>query len=366
MKLMYVACNPRLAPDLDFELEVTQLQRLINRTKGEMPQLLSYPRLYIDEFLAVLNEQKPDILHISAHGEHNQLALANTQGTPSRLTGKRLCKYLNIEKPPKLVYLSACNSRAIAEEVSSVVRMAIGIKATVLDDTARSVAITFYERLFAGDSVHNAFEASQATLELLEDNRASARLFSLVDARKERMHHLPRLIAQFHQGDTKPDRDGYFDVEIGVTGCPGSTWQMLFFTDDETLMFDDDANDLCSVVRSSPERTTIWSEEVYNIMADYRLFAVGVTAGGELFSVTSTLCEALTDYLRFGNSKRVLSQMPRDVLAAIARLQNAATWEETPTAKVHSPKTRSRRSPSTRIGKKKAGYLTALKRRKKR
>ena len=86
MKLMYVACNPTGAVDLMVEREITDLQRLFLKGKGESVSLISYPKLPIEELPLEIGEHQPDVIHISAHGARNELEMANSDGSSVKLT----------------------------------------------------------------------------------------------------------------------------------------------------------------------------------------------------------------------------------------------------------------------------------------
>src|SRR5690242_1267641 len=246
MKAMYVACNPKGAADLTVEREITELQRQFLRATGEPVDFIGFPGLPIEELPLEIGKHQPDILHISAHGDREELALANTDGRPVKITGPMLASFVDIDRPPSLVYLNACNSEAIARAVVQVAPMAIGTTAPISNRTARASALLFYDRLLNGSTVQKAFEAARSTLEALQDVKASSMLHCRkgIDANKERLHQIPRIIAHFTDDRYKPDSDGDFDIELGVAGCPANTSQVVFFTDDESFIDDDSDDDL--------------------------------------------------------------------------------------------------------------------------
>jgi hypothetical protein len=301
----------------------------------------------VEELPVEISRHTPDILHISAHANDKHLSFANASGTHVQLTGEMLRAFVDIEIPPRLVYLNACNSRSIAAALTSVVPMAIGTTAPIANRTARAGAFLFYDRLLSGASVQNAFEGGQSIIEALQSEEASSVLFTQpgILADREWLHHVPRLLARFAEGETKPDKDGYFSIETGVHGCPKNTTQLVLFTDDESFIADADDDDydddddeddddedddetesylaekLCRVIRSAPIRQIIWSEETVRTYGDYRNFAVGVTGGGALFTATSMLCEAVEAYYRSSFGSQEMSASGDAITAAIAHLR---------------------------------------------
>jgi hypothetical protein len=131
------------------------------------------------------------------------------------------------------------------------------------------------------------------------------------------------LIADFEDlvppGTPTGSHQGY-DVRLGILGCPPSTSQVIFFTDDESYATDEETleEDLCLVVRSTPVRGTLLApESTWKSEGDHRLFAVGVLTGGGCFSVAGTLCEAIENRYRYAAS----GQVPPIVMDALADLR---------------------------------------------
>jgi hypothetical protein len=87
-------------------------------------------------------------------------------------------------------------------------------------------------------------------------------------------------------------------VELGAIGCPRNTTQVIFFTDDESFIEDEDELDdnLCSVVRSTVVRGEAWVGDWWDTYGDFRIFVCGITAGGDHYSASGMLCVALETY----------------------------------------------------------------------
>lgn len=137
-----------------------------------------------------------------------------------------------------------------------------------------------------------------------------------IDPRQERIYHSPRIVAELLR-DAEAYADGSYGIALGMVGCPSNTIQVVFLTDDESFIrsteeieewYDEGdtysveselAFDLCRVVRTTPVRNVIRSEESDRISGDYRIFAVGLSGSGQLFTASSTLCDALELYYRF-------------------------------------------------------------------
>src|SRR5688572_11110173 len=147
MKIMYVACNPRDSDELMLEYELSDLQDRFAAASGEPVTVVALPRLPFERLPIELARHQPDILHISAHGEGDNLALANADGDLVALSAEALLAFLMIERSPELVYLNACNSEAIADSLSKHVKFAVGTTAPITNRTARAAAVVFYDAI---------------------------------------------------------------------------------------------------------------------------------------------------------------------------------------------------------------------------
>ncbi|OKO83553.1 hypothetical protein AC628_01705 [Bradyrhizobium sp. NAS96.2] len=308
---------------LNLEREVTELQRRFAEAPGDPVSFTFLPGLPAEDLPAELAKHRPDILHISAHGSAEQLSLSNEVGKKVALSADALIAFLPPGAPPRLIYLNACDSKTIAQQLTRSVGMAIGTTAPITNRAARGGAVAFYERLLSGSSVGEAFRVVKYMVETLQDQQSSSEIHARagVNPDNEVLHRVPRLIADFLEGDPSSKR-GEFSISFGMMGCPANTMQVIFFTDDERFV-DEKANlegDLCIVARRTPVRGVMWADQskAWSVVGDFRIFAVGATTDGRTFSVASTLCEAIETRYIWGPDKCV----PPDVAAAIVELRN--------------------------------------------
>jgi hypothetical protein len=300
MKILYLASNPLDQGNLNLEREITEIQRQATEFSAEPITVVFMPGIHVEGLPRELNRHRPDVVHLAAHADTETLKLAHEAGATVDVTARMLGAFFSRARPPRLVYLNACNSDHIARDlvVDHGVAMAIGSTAPITNRAARNAALSFYDRLLNGDSVAEAFETGQQMLEAMEARRASAQIFSRpdVDLKTEVLHRRPRLVAVLVD-DGKSVLSG-FAVRFGLVGCSPNTVQVVFFTDDETFINHDQPNlesNLCLVVRGIPVRGAVWGpvSNPWQVSGDFRLFASGVTGDGEHFTVSSTLCEAL-------------------------------------------------------------------------
>ncbi|CAG9166136.1 CHAT domain-containing protein [Cupriavidus pampae] len=332
MKVFYIASNPDGASELTLEREITALQRRASYAGGEPVDFRFLPSLPVEQLPLELLINKPDIVHLSAHGDSGELLLANEKGNPVAVTGSMLRTFLNYESPPKIVYFNACNSKEMAEAVVGPVPYAIGTTALVSNGAARASAVAFYDRLLHGGSVQDAFEVGRSIIEALHDSLASSVLesASAFDARTHRLHSLPRIVARSASSQFRFTKDGFITLECFLVGCPSNTSQVVFFTDDIEFACYDQGRDepdneylarcLCQVIRAAPRRGRIGGDVTWTTCEDFRIYACGTTAGGQTFTVASTLCDALLDYARTVQHLTPESAEMKNVNTAVSRL----------------------------------------------
>lgn len=315
MKVMYVAANRNGADDLMIETEITELQSQFLSARGEFVAFFVFPQLNVEDLALKLREHKPDVLHITAHGDAEHLALTNADAARVELDGRRLRSLFDPSYPPRLVYINACDSHQIAAAIVAAERalpgvavpMAIGTTAPITNRAARAAAATFYQGLLSGNSVATAYDGCRAVIETIQADAVSAVLrHGQVKPHNEILYQPPRIVARF-AGNGHKGHSGFYDLEFGVIGCPSDTTQIVFFTDDESFLhseeYDNDeveygpeiamAGFMCRVVRSSPVNGVLWSESEQRVYGDYRVVAAGVTSSGRVFSLASMACEAV-------------------------------------------------------------------------
>jgi hypothetical protein len=267
------------------------------------------------------------------------LALADEDGEYVKITSEMLSGFLPPNHAPRLIYINSCNSMGIAQRLveSGVVPLAIGSTAPITNRVARTSAVAFYERVLAGLTIEQAFNACKHMAEAMAGAKASVRLFRSHEVSPETdiLHPVPRLIADFTKGKLTPHRDGHYSFRLGLIGCPTGTTQVTFFTDDESFITDDDnyENDLSWIIRDTPVNGLLWADEemVWRSEGDHRLVAAGLKSGEGCFIVECTLCEAIENRYRLSTLRRI----PPAVGKAIRSLRenngadaNPKGWDE--------------------------------------
>lgn len=320
MKVLYLANNPNDEATLRLEREITQLQIRIANSSGLGVKFVFMPELPIERWPGEISRIKPDILHVSAHGTEEGLIIASGNGTDRLVTKEAFAAFLDIEIPPKLVLISACDSQEFAFHLTTVVPMAIGMTTEITNPAAIESACLLYERLIIGQPVSKAFTAFNALIETLDQQVVKANIFTNgVDIDREFFLVTPRIVARIDGEENLHGRDQY-EIVLGMVGCPKSTHQIVFFTDDDDFIENED-EDLVLISRGNPDEGVLWADDSWFAFGDFRMFACGVTADGELFTATTKITDALQLFHRV-KSRSFKSEEPAELRRIISELKS--------------------------------------------
>lgn len=327
IKVLYIASNPLHHATLMLEREITVMSEShVRRYDGKVPVTFTFmPELPVERVEDLLFDVKPDVLHISAHGDQERLTLTNHVREPVTITSHYFRAAFAAHKP-SVVFLSACNSREIAEDISKLGVAAIGTSAPITNIAARSGADRFYRALAQGRSVRNAHESAKAIVHVLTKDTVSVEFFASDPALAERvLGDLPQIVAAFEDEEIELNKRGVGRFHVGLRHPPQSTHQIVLCTDDDWFFDHDEGelniDNLCSVLRGSVTGDTRWDDDVWEVDGDFRIIATAIEADGQTTSVTSTLCTALETYYCH-RLKKPIDQLPQKLRRIIARLRD--------------------------------------------
>lgn len=322
MKVLFIGSRARSAAMLKLEREITELQRRFSMDSGLSVAFKFLPDTNVEELASEVSSFEPDILHLSVHGRQRALEFSSFYHGKASLTEEGLATLLSVSAP-KLVYLNACNSWAIAERLSKNGLMAIGMTAPITNGAACASAALFYECLLKGMSVRKSFEVSAAIVRCLSDKKTRAEIFPRGKRFKDLvLHRVPQILARFTHDDFKR-RNGEYQFDLGIIGCPIAAQQVIFFTDDDELAEENRKGleyGLSTVARSTSVRGQLWEEDAWSCFGDCRLYACGTTASGAHFFAATTLVKAIEGYFAF-KQRGIHRPVPNRALKAIRNLQ---------------------------------------------
>jgi hypothetical protein len=329
MKVLYAATRGESATSISVEVEIAKLERLFSSSPVSFASIAS---ITAEQLPHELSRREFDVLHVTAHGEGHALQALTERGGTVLARPEHIAAFLLPRRRPQLIYLNACDSDAVARELTEKwnVRFALGNTAPVASDYSIHGALAFYGRVLLGGSVREAAEVARGQVELLSSGRASVALHFAAGENPDKVQLVPepQILAAMPRGLRKGSN--VVEVMFGVRGAPEGTLQVVFFSDDETLCDGKDtlADQLCAVARGLPSRNgLIWCDrtESWDVEGDFRLFATGVTADGRRWTASGSLCEALRDW-HSGLSNEDAAELPKgDFEAALGIL---ARWHE--------------------------------------
>lgn len=301
MKLLYIAGNRPPPANLDLETEITELQRSATTAAGEPVECRFLPRCTVEQLSREVSHFKPDVLHLSGHGGQPGLELTNSAGESELVSAERLRGLITPGSMIQLAYLSCCNSTRTADILSQIIPLVVGFSGFISDVIARQTAVFFYDKVFEGHTVKVCFEATEAMLGDANGPNFKAVMVAApgTDPTAVRLYRKPQMLAKFVDDKTTPDKKRGFPLDIGLAGCPDSTTQTAFFTDDEDFIDPKSASlaeDLCWIVRGKGSDGIVWESYACDTDSDFRLVACVLMENGCTLSACSNICDALYSY----------------------------------------------------------------------
>ncbi len=170
VRVLLLTASPADLTAIRVAQEEKEVKRHIEagKARGARVELHVVRGAMLDDILSAMNEFRPHILHIAAHGSQNgDLWLLNDLGdrVVMPLAGF-LAAIESAAKDLTLLLLNACYSRAAAEVLRQHVDCAIGVRTKVADASALAYIEAFYAALGHGLAVSEAHEQGLAQLKL--------------------------------------------------------------------------------------------------------------------------------------------------------------------------------------------------------
>jgi len=159
LKIIFLSANPYLDLKLDSEYNKL-LQVHKSSTYRDSIEIKYIPATTIDDIIDCLNIENPNILHYSGHAsKEGSLNLHDIENIADELLSKdtflKLIKTTN--KNLKLIFLNACHSKIIAQELIKEVGCVIGMNNSIGNKTAIACSLRFYGSLFENKTIEESF-----------------------------------------------------------------------------------------------------------------------------------------------------------------------------------------------------------------
>lgn len=298
MKILLVGSNPDVSSSLEFERVVNAFEESLTPLKRLTAEARYRTVLPVNKLKKTLSDERPDVLHIVAHGSPDELHFRNEIGDERKLKADLLFTSIKAH-PPRLIFLHGCNAAPLAAELwSRLAIVAIGFPTEIPNENARTAVVAFYEGIFAGDTVCTAFRHAKQILGAETEGAKDVRLFPEdktegAKAAEIRLFTPLEITAQFFG---PRDKNGCETVALGLRGCPIDLVGALFSTDADGQLEPDPKGGApsapCLYVRGPARGGALGNAIWPGVDRDFRIYATFMH-GGVTFATSSTLCEAL-------------------------------------------------------------------------
>ncbi len=164
--LLLIASNPDDQEQLNAPLEFREIEERIKLSKdGYKFKIITKMAVRVRDILNAINQNNPDFIHFSGHGENKNLIIQNESGVTQELSKEAIVALVkSCAKPIKLMVFSSCESQAIAKEVSNIIDVSVGMNGDVGDKDAAIFSAQFYSGIAYGLSVKIAFEQGKTAV----------------------------------------------------------------------------------------------------------------------------------------------------------------------------------------------------------
>ena len=167
------------------------LRRPITQEKPEFEQIHD---VEVDMLRSFLDDNKPDIVHFSAHGTPSgDLILCSIDKTKSEnASPEYITRVLNeIEPEIKIVYFNVCNSSKTAAQVKKVIKCVIGMKEEITIEAATIFAKYFYQNFAYGYNAFKSFEKSKTELKKLHPHESHIpEIYNIKESKKLNINNI--------------------------------------------------------------------------------------------------------------------------------------------------------------------------------
>jgi hypothetical protein len=293
MKISFIASQP--VDRMRWDRELAEILSALNGATVDYA-FVPTASLVFEDLQAHVAAHRPQILHITAHGESERLTLTRQDGGVASI-GAAYLREIFGKNPPQLVFLSACNSGEIAQQLVPIVPFVVSCSREINHREARHAAVSLYRALAQGSAIGPAYSLAREALKVLTDEvELLLSVAEGADAEREVLFRAPRLAVDFEDRFNARDGDGNCVLRLAAVDCPADVRQVVFFSDDESLMGDGETQEtLAHVVRARPRDGVIRDERVWRTKFNIRFFAVVIDSSGNPSLLSTTLRDGLEE-----------------------------------------------------------------------
>jgi uncharacterized repeat protein (TIGR01451 family) len=166
--ILYLVAQPRNTDPLRSYQEMREVETLLRLGRDrERFRLKHGVAVRLRDISQALGDHRPQIVHFSGHGsEDGSLAVENDVGRASFVNPAGLADVLGgYAASVRCVIVNACHSLALAEAMSKQIDYVVGMRSEILDAASVQFSVGFYQGLFAGMTVPDAFRQGKALVQ---------------------------------------------------------------------------------------------------------------------------------------------------------------------------------------------------------
>ncbi|MDC8004745.1 CHAT domain-containing protein [Aureisphaera galaxeae] len=173
MRILFIGINPKDTRQLRLQEEINIIKDVLDaqpiKNKYKLRVRNASTKMAMRRYL---NRHKPNVLHISGHGNDDQtLLFEDSSGHSDIVYTNQLGDFLeNYNKHLKCVILSACYSLNDIENFSNNIHCVIGMKTAIGNSKAMDFSSSFYDSLSSGQSFESAFNIAKDEINLSQEN----------------------------------------------------------------------------------------------------------------------------------------------------------------------------------------------------
>jgi hypothetical protein len=166
--ILYLVAQPRNTDPLRSYQEMREVERLLqlgrDRERYRMEHCVA---ARLRDISQALGDYWPQIVHFAGHGrEDGSLAVENDLGRASFVNPAGLANLVGgFAESVQCVIVNACHSLVLAEAMSEQIDYVVGMRSEILDSASVQFSVGFYQGLFAGKTVPDAFRQGRALVQ---------------------------------------------------------------------------------------------------------------------------------------------------------------------------------------------------------
>jgi hypothetical protein len=166
--ILYVVAQPRDTALLNTYQEMREVENLLSAGRDRDRYRLKHrPAAQLRDIGQALGDYAPQVVHFAGHGRRDgSLALEDKSGHASFVNPAGLAELLGVYSDSiRCVIVNACYSLTLAEAVVREIDYVVGMRSEILDAASIEFSVGFYQGLFAGRTVPEAFRQGCALVQ---------------------------------------------------------------------------------------------------------------------------------------------------------------------------------------------------------